>query len=114
MEKKLVSVIHLSYAVSKQTASFRIHSELSKSLNSKIFVADKSVTSDLIIQPQSLLEKLSARIGVVRELVISKIFPHNKLVYFSYNFGPQFIQNLWINKLFKINADIYHFHGIGN
>lgn len=114
MEKKSIKVIHVSYAVSKQTASFRIHSELTKSISSKIFVADKSISSDLIIQPKNLLEKLSARVGVVREFLFSRIFRHKKLVYFSYNFGSQFFQNFWVNKLFKINTDILHLHWIGN
>ena len=112
--KKNISVTHISYAVSKQTSSYRIHKELAKSINSIIFVAAKSIKSDLIIQPKTIIEKLSSNFGVVREMLISKIFPNNKLVYFSYNIGPIFFQRYWLKKLNLITNDILHFHWIGN
>ena len=69
-----MKVTHVSYSVSRQTASFRLHSELSKRINSKIFVADKSINSAFIIQPYSFYEKISARIGIIRELLFQYIF----------------------------------------
>lgn len=109
-----MKVTHVSYSVSRQTASFRLHSELSKRIISKIFVADKSINSAFIIQPYSFYEKISARIGIIRELLFQYIFPNNKRVYFSYNLGPLFIQKFWIKKLLFIETDIYHLHWIGN
>lgn len=112
--KNLFSVLHVSYAVSKQTASFRIHTELNKTINSLIFVAHKSISSNSIIQPNSISERISARFGLLREFIFSKLLPHNRSVYFSYNFGIVFIQKLWINKLFKFKTDLVHLHWIGN
>ena len=109
-----IIVTHVSYAVSKQTASYRLHNELSKTIDSKIFVSAKSISNSLIIQPTSVFEKFISKFGLLRELVISKIFPNNKKAYFSYNIGPVFLQLLWINKLFKIKTNIFHLHWIGN
>lgn len=109
-----MQVTHVSYSVSKQTASFRIHSELSKSINSNMFVADKSINSALIIQPRSFYEKISARVGIIRELILQFILPNNKRVYFSYNLGPLFLQKFWVKRLFFLETDLYHLHWIGN
>lgn len=114
MKQKKLSVTHISYAVSKQTSSFRIHTELAKTINSMIFVAAKSIKSDLIIQPTSVFEKISSNFGIIRELFISKIFQTNKLVYFSFNIGPVLFQNFWISRLKKINNDLIHLHWVGN
>ena len=109
-----MKVTHVSYSVSRQTASFRLHSELSKRINSTIFVADKSINSTLIIQPYSIYEKISAKIGIIREKVFQFVLPNNKRVYFSYNLGPLFGQKFWLKKLFFLDTDIYHLHWIGN
>lgn len=109
-----MKVTHVSYSVSRQTASFRLHSELIKNIQSKIFVADKSLNSAFIVQPQSFYEKISSKIGIFREFLLKTVFPHNKRVYFSYNFGPMFNQKFWLKKLFFIETDIYHLHWIGN
>jgi glycosyltransferase involved in cell wall biosynthesis len=114
MFRELMKVTHVSYSVSRQTASFRLHSELSKRINSNIFVADKSINSAFIIQPHSFYEKISARIGIIRELIFQFFFPHNKRVYFSFNLGPLFIQKFWLKKLIFLKTDIYHLHWLGN
>ena len=80
-----ISVTHVSYAVSHQTASFRLHNELAKTIDSNIFTSTKSIKSNLIIQPISLFEKFTAKFCLLRELIISKIFPNSKIAYFSYN-----------------------------
>ena len=109
-----ISVTHVSYAVSHQTASFRLHNELAKTIDSNIFTSTKSIKSNLIIQPISLFEKFTAKFCLLRELIISKIFPNSKIAYFSYNIGPVLIQSFWLNKLFKLNSKIFHLHWIGN
>jgi glycosyltransferase involved in cell wall biosynthesis len=109
-----IKITHVSYAVSKQTASYRLHRELIKTIDSRIFVSSKSIISSSIIQPNSFLEKFISKFGLLRELIISKIFPNNKKAYFSYNIGPVLVQLFWINKLFKQKSDIFHLHWIGN
>jgi glycosyltransferase involved in cell wall biosynthesis len=109
-----ISVTHVSYAVSNQTASFRLHNELAKKIDSKIFTSTKSVKSNLIIQPITFFENFTSKFCLLRELIISKIFPNSKIAYFSYNIGPVFFQLFWLNKLFNINTEIFHFHWIGN
>jgi glycosyltransferase involved in cell wall biosynthesis len=111
---KNISVTHVSYAVSNQTASFRLHNELAKEIDSKIFTSSKSVKSNLIIQPFTFFEKFTSKFCLLRELIISKIFPNSRIAYFSYNIGPVFIQLFWLNKLFKISTKIFHLHWIGN
>jgi glycosyltransferase involved in cell wall biosynthesis len=113
LEKK-IKVVHVSYAASKQTASYRLHLELLKFINSIIFVSAKSIKSPSIIQPVTTVQKLASLIGLLREKLIFKILPNNKKVYFSYNIGPVVFQFLWINRLFKLNTDIFHLHWIGN
>jgi glycosyltransferase involved in cell wall biosynthesis len=112
--KEQIKVSHVSYAVSSQTASYRIHNELKNYIDSKIFVSSKSISSNFIIQPTSLFEKITSKVGLVREIIFSKLYPHNKKSYFSYNIGPVFFQLLWINKLFKLKSNIFHLHWIGN
>ena len=112
--QKKIKVTHVSYAVSNQTASYRLHNELKHFIDSSIFVSAKSISSNLIIQPISFFEKITSKVGLVRELLLSKLYPHNKKSFFSYNIGPVIIQLLWINKLFKLNPNIYHLHWIGN
>ncbi len=109
-----ISVTHISYAVSRQTASFRLHNELAKTIDSNIFTSANSIKSNLIIQPISLFEKFTAKFCLLRELIISKIFPNSRKAYFSYNIGPVLIQLFWLNKLFKIRTKIFHLHWIGN
>jgi glycosyltransferase involved in cell wall biosynthesis len=109
-----INVTHVSYAVSKQTASYRLHNELIKQINSTIFVSSKSLHLNSIIQPKSLFHKVISKIGLIREILYSKVFPHSSKSYFSYNLGPVFFQLFWLNKLFKIKTDIFHLHWIGN
>ncbi len=111
---KNISVTHVSYAVSNQTASFRLHTELVKRIDSNIFTSSKSLKSNLIIQPVTFFEKFTSKFCLLRELLISRLFPNNRLSYFSYNIGPVLIQLFWLNKLFKINSKILHLHWIGN
>ena len=101
--KEKISVTHVSYAVSKQTASYRLHNELKNFIDSNIFVSAKSISSNLIIQPSNFFEKITSKVGLIREIFYSKIYPHNNKSYFSYNVGPVFFQLLWLNKLFKLN-----------
>jgi hypothetical protein len=92
MKQKKISVTHISYAVSKQTSSFRIHTELAKTINSIIFVAAKSIKSDLIIQPTSVFEKISSKINSdiynVEELLVLYYFHYdskiNKILILSF------------------------------
>jgi glycosyltransferase involved in cell wall biosynthesis len=109
-----ISVTHVSYAVSSQTASFRLHNELAMKIDSNIFTATKSVKSNLILQPFTFFEKFTSKFCLLRELIISKLFPNSRIAYFSYNIGPVLIQLFWLNKLFKINSKIFHLHWIGN
>ena len=111
---KNISVTHVSYAVSNQTASFRLHNELVKKIDSNIFTSTKSLKSNLIIQPVTFFEKFTSKFCLLRELIISKIFPNSRKAYFSYNVGPVLIQLFWLNKLFKFNSKIFHLHWIGN
>jgi len=112
--KEKISVTHVSYAVSKQTASYRLHNELKNFIDSNIFVSAKSISSNLIIQPSNFFEKITSKVGLIREIFYSKIYPHNNKSYFSYNVGPVFFQLLWLNKLFKLKSSIFHLHWIGN
>jgi len=112
--KKQIKITHVSYSVSNQTASYRLHKELINYIDSNIFVSSKSISSNLIIQPTTVFEKLISKFGLVRELIFAKFYPHNKKSYFSYNIGPVFFQLLWINKLFKLKSNIFHLHWIGN
>lgn len=114
ISKKKTKVTHVSYAVSNQTASYRLHKELINYIDSTIFVSSKSITHNSIIQPITLFHKVISKIGIIREILYSKVFPHSSKSYFSYNLGPVFFQLFWLNKLFKSKTDIFHLHWIGN
>ena len=62
-----INVTHVSYAVSKQTASYRLHDELLKKINSIIFVSSRSLQLKSIIQPKTLFHKVISKIGLIRD-----------------------------------------------
>jgi len=112
-EKFLVK--HLCYAVSKQTAAYRLHrSLLSIGISSVMGVGSKSIDGKDIYQPKTLNDKLSALFGLSRELLYKKAIRHNNIPYFSFNVGPTLIQKAWIDKMLHIKSDITHLHWIGN
>ena len=114
ISKNKIKVTHVSYAVSKQTASYRLHKELINHIDSTIFVSSKSLVHNSIIQPKTLFHKVISKIGLIREIFYSKVFPHSSKSYFSFNLGPVFFQLFWLNKLFKSETDLFHLHWIGN
>lgn len=114
VSKNKTKVTHVSYAVSKQTASYRLHKELINYIDSTIFVSSKSLVNNSIIQPKTLLHKVVSKIGLIREILYSKVFPHSSKSYFSFNLGPVFFQLFWLNKLFNSKTDIFHLHWVGN
>jgi len=110
-----ITVTHLAYSVNYQTAAYRLHkSLLDAKVNSNMLVGSKSIIDSDIVQPKTMIEKLSALSGLLREVIYKKIINHNNSPYFSINNTACIIQKKWLNKIVNISPDIVHLHWIGN
>ena len=110
-----MQILHFAFAVSKQSASFRIHNGLLKAgINSKLVVASKSIVRKEIYQPNTWLDKILALLPVVNEYLLKKVFRVTSHVYFSVNKYQSVFHRLWFRKSNNTNRDITHLHWVGN
>lgn len=108
-------VTHFCYAASSQTSAFRLHKSLINiKCNSQMITGSKSIIDRDLIQPKTVKEKISALMGILRELSYRNLFFKSCSTFFSLNFGPELLQRNWLKNIYNAKTKIIHLHWIGN
>ena len=110
-----MSVIHVCYSVSKQTAAYRLHRGiLNKNYKSLMLLSKGSPIVDDLGAPRSVVDILRAYFDLVLEIVTKKILLSPCGVYFSLNLGGPFLRSRAAKILRQRSQDIKHYHWVGN
>ncbi len=110
-----MSVIHVCYSVSKQTAAYRLHKGiLNNNYKSRILLSKGSPIVVDLGAPRSVVDIFRSYFDLALEIVTKKILLSPCGVYFSLNLGGLFLRSRAAKILRKRSQDIKHYHWVGN